>query len=315
MHRYVLPENEKDNAWPNWQRQEKQIKPLHFNQLTQTWEYTNPLQELSVSVSSKKLILVSYNIWYLRYFQKERNKAILKILKTCDADVICLQEVTKPFIKQMIKEDWVRNNYYISDGTGATINTYGIIILSRLTIHKLLSYTLPTAMARTVLVAEYIVNDEMLKIGTVHLESLDSAPTRRAQLRAISELFAYSEHVLLMGDFNFDPDCNFSGRGDLENDNLALLLPQFVDVWPSLYPDNKGYTLDSQVNRMITKHEQMRYDRVLLHSNLSQLQNKRWKVSRLELIGNRSFTTDRLNHHRPVFPSDHFGLFAVAIWE
>ncbi len=65
----------------------------------------------------------------------------------------------------------------------------------------------------------------------------------------------------------------------LENDKIAAHYPDYVDVWPTLrpgswlhahacmyhheltqviVPEEKGYTFDSEVNRMIRQFEQMR---------------------------------------------------------
>lgn len=45
----------------------------------------------------------------------------------------------------------------------------------------------------------------------------------------------------------------------LENEALARLYPEYVDVWAELHPDLRGLTFDTGVNRMISGNEQMRY--------------------------------------------------------
>lgn len=42
-------------------------------------------------------------------------------------------------------------------------------------------------MSRSLLIAEYTVNSAKFGVGTVHLESLGSAPLRKEQLRLISK--------------------------------------------------------------------------------------------------------------------------------
>jgi tyrosyl-DNA phosphodiesterase 2 len=124
------------------------------------------------------------------------------------------------------------------------------------------------------------------------------------------KILAPYDTAILVGDFNFDSTRNFNEGGDylgyicalviltrLENEVLVEILPQYVDTWPLLHPNDKGYTYDSEVNSVIKHYEQMRYDRVMIRS-------KTWVPTHISLLGNQPIKTN-------LFPSDHFGLCAT----
>eukprot|EP01129_Flabellula_baltica_P007272 TRINITY_DN2810_c0_g1_i2.p1 TRINITY_DN2810_c0_g1~~TRINITY_DN2810_c0_g1_i2.p1 ORF type:complete len:113 (-),score=16.83 TRINITY_DN2810_c0_g1_i2:34-372(-) len=83
----------------------------------------------------------------------------------------------------------------------------------------------------------------------------------------------------------------------LENDVLQRVIPEYIDIWPHLHPDEPGFTFDSLNNRMLQQYEEMRYDRMMLKSN-------RWEPTLIELIGTEPILEDPI-----VYPSDHFGLY------
>jgi len=114
-----------------------------------------------------------------------------------------------------------------------------------------------------------------------------------------------------MGDFNFDAYTNIydtNKGGPLENLNLEKYVPEFVDVWPALYPNDKGYTYDSSVNLMLHRpaHDKTRIDRVILKS-IPGKTKKQWNPTHIKLIGTQPFMQDS-KKEAPVLPSDHFGL-------
>ena len=192
------------------------------------------------------------------------------------------------FVKELQKQEWVRD--YQQSGL-ATQDHYGVIMLSRLPC-KMAFHPLPTRMGRQLLTAE--INDgggdDILVVGTVHLESLDSPDWREQQLSAAADVLKGSETSLLVGDFNFCSERSWAegrrlqreGRADdspLENDVLKRKLPEHKDVWADLRPTEKGYTFDSTRNGVIRQYEQMRYDRVM-----ARLQ-KGWRASSIQMIG------------------------------
>lgn len=277
-----------------------QLEPFQFDAKAAAWRPVSSYQDF---IEKRSLRLVTYNVWFSTLQMEHRFRCILDILKSLDADIICLQEVLPSFIALTIAQPWVQKDYFVSDVSGQTLDGYGVIILSRIPIYNLSMWTLPTRMGRALLVAEYNLNGEKVSIGTVHLESLDSADLRRRQLELISPILGKVPHAALTGDFNFDSDRNFREDGlPLENRSLKDFFEEYSDVWPTLRPNEKGYTYDSKANAVIKKYEQMRYDRILWKS-----ENSKWVPTEIKLFGTEplsSLTTQDL------YPSDHFGLVA-----
>ncbi len=111
-------------------------------------------------------------------------------------------------VKVLEKDAWIRNNCVLSDdGTGLTIDCYGLLIISRIPVQQGTFYTLPTNMDRDVLCVEIMSNGMPLLLATVHLESLSFRQYREAQLRIIHQILMGAKpntDIVLCGDFNFD---------------------------------------------------------------------------------------------------------------
>jgi endonuclease/exonuclease/phosphatase family metal-dependent hydrolase len=197
--------------------------PGKFNPSTGTWE-AHTDEEGNIATSS--LTLVTYNVWVGQDYFSLRARGLLQIVKDCEADIICLQEVTPLFLKLILDQPWVRANYYISDYTGQTVHPYGVLLLTRISIAKVLFFELPTRMARKLLVIAPEINGQVIQIGTVHLESTrQAAATRKQQLELIFPILAGSRHAVLTGDFNF------CATWPEENANLD---PHYQDLWAVL---------------------------------------------------------------------------------
>lgn len=86
----------------------------------------------------ERFSILTYNVLFSTYEKsKEQSNAriqkLIEILKYSNADIIGLQEVTQSFLIQLLREDWVKNNYYTSDSIqGTTVNPYGQLLLSKL---------------------------------------------------------------------------------------------------------------------------------------------------------------------------------------
>jgi poly(A) polymerase len=85
----------------------------------------------------ERFSILTYNVLFSTYEKsKEQSNAriqkLIEILKYSNADIIGLQEVTQSFLIQLLREDWVKNNYYTSDSIqGTTVNPYGQLLLSK----------------------------------------------------------------------------------------------------------------------------------------------------------------------------------------
>ncbi len=272
----------------------EELKPQKFNKETQSWtEAVDAVESAEVT----ELTLVTYNVWFGKYYFQERCEALLKIVRDGEADVIGLQEVTPNFLEIVLKQRWVRDSYYISDATGVSVQDYGVLLLSRIPIRRMFLHELLSFMNRKFLVAEFCINGETFNVATVHLESQkESALIRAIQLCEIFPRLSKSEHSVLMGDFNF---C--SSWKD-ENANIDR---SYQDMWTVLRSDEPGYTEDTDINLMRLqikrKKKKVRFDRILLRSS-----SPVWQPQSIQLLGTEPISLKK--KHSNVFPSDHFGL-------
>lgn len=247
------------------------------------------------------LSFITYNVWFGEYFFTQRARALFSILQNSDADFIALQEVTPPFLKLLLDEEWVRKDYLLSDGTGKTVDPYGVLMLFRTKPDKLTLRQLPSRMERGLLLGEFQINDIKIAVATVHLESWRSSePFRKKQLKEVFSSLAKYDHVFLTGDFNLCSTWD-------ENRNID---PGYTDCWAHIHPNRPGCTEDTSINIMRFqqkgKPKSVRFDRVLVRST-----NELWVPSSIELVG-----TEPISPSLPyIFPSDHFGLHARFSWK
>ena len=63
-----------------------------------------------------------------------------------------------------------------------------------------------------------------------------------------------------MGDFNFDATANFNDPNEkiLENYNIKYYMPQFIDTWQHLHPDELGATFDTTKNLMVLSNKRIK---------------------------------------------------------
>jgi len=226
------------------------------------------------------LRLLTLNLWFSEKLRYARTRALLDVIQDLQPSVCCFQEVV-PEVARLLVEGlpgWTASD----PGDGSTLGPYGVMALAAPDVRADFSWhELPTRMGRRLLVVEL----GRLAVGTVHLESLANHPTREAQLAMSTEILRRYSDGLLLGDFNFDSERNFKPpHQPLENEALARLAPDFVDLWPALRPEERGLTFDSVTNPYLGSHEQMRYDRII-----ARLQN--WNATGIERVG-----------HEPVDP-------------
>lgn len=221
------------------------------------------------------------------------------------------EEVIPPFVRALQNEPWAAE-YSQSDTDGRTVDPYGVLLLSRLP-SRMAMHKLPSRMGRSLLTADIDLGQGQgsFTVGTVHLESLNSAPTREEQLKISADVLRGKENALLVGDFNF---CSYrswvegkklgkegrASKSPLENDALCRHLGDFQDTWSLLRPDDKGYTFDSTRNGVIKQYEQMRYDRVMARLGGG------WRAASIDLLGTEAIQGEEAW----LRPSDHFGLIA-----
>eukprot|EP01016_Furgasonia_blochmanni_P050698 TRINITY_DN7873_c0_g1_i6.p1 TRINITY_DN7873_c0_g1~~TRINITY_DN7873_c0_g1_i6.p1 ORF type:complete len:306 (-),score=52.95 TRINITY_DN7873_c0_g1_i6:93-938(-) len=267
------------------------IKVLSFNG---GWKLDLAEQKNINNEKKEKISFLTYNVWFEDFEFEERGQALRKILDNKQADFVCLQEVTTPFYKALMEETWVQK-YHVSELylTGAF---YGLMILSKM---PFVSYHIPftgfSNMGRSLLLAATRIGGVKVGVGTVHLESLNSAKLRAMQLKECFNVLESFPISALMGDFNFS--------GGEEESNILF---SYTDLWAELNDLTKqpGYTMPP-----LGGWPAWRPDRVLLKKDI------RLKPLSIEIIGTTpldKFASLGKQSKVAVTPSDHYGLYAES---
>jgi endonuclease/exonuclease/phosphatase family metal-dependent hydrolase len=246
--------------------------------------------DLEGSTDRGELTLTTYNVWNDSRHAEQRYLAIARLLCGREPDVMVFQEVTQAALDMLLAQQWVRDNYARASVVGRDAGNYGMLLLSRVPVSRVTYTRLPSRQSRGFMQAELAVNGCPTGLCCIHLDSgKSSARLRGWQLRRIFRAVGTVEDAVVLGDFNMR---------DSENARIAA---PYRDVWPTLRPDDHGFTEDTAINLMRydmkNKHRQVRFDRVLL-------KGRRWTPARIELLG-----TEPIAPESPrVFPSDHFGV-------
>jgi len=259
-------------------------------------KHTEETKKFRAERDHNHIRIATWNVWFDRLYQQERMEMLFQILLENGPDFICLQEVTAKLANAIKGNKALAQLYNIST---SDVGRYGCMILANTEFEVEFDVVeLPSRMGRELLLAK--CNRLGLVVATVHLESLNNAPTRFKQLEVAKQVLEQEALSVLCGDFNFDSTQNFgdwnlsSDRQNLENDCLQSIMPNYVDAWPSLHPSSDpGLTFDGSRNPFVPqKQERMRYDRVLVSKGVELLS--------MSVIG-----SEQVNG---IVPSDHFGL-------
>lgn len=279
----------------DFRSKERPIPVMRFNVEREQWELLGseavPLaaaeEREDFGQTLDQISFVTFNVWFSNAFFEQRAAALFRIIDSLHPHFVCLQEVTPRFVALLREQGWVQRDYLCSDAIGTTVNPYGVLMLSRLPVKRFVLHTLPTNMGRKLLVAETMVNGDLFRVSTVHLESLQNPLYRKAQLGLIYPILSKDgcSHCAVMGDFNF---CSES----CENGNVHK---EYLDMWPTVH----GLS-EQAIEEGKTRVDQ-RLDRILVRS-------PSFKPSSIRKLGTEPIS-DATPH---VFPSDHFGLFATA---
>eukprot|EP01114_Cavostelium_apophysatum_P013748 TRINITY_DN3400_c0_g1_i1.p1 TRINITY_DN3400_c0_g1~~TRINITY_DN3400_c0_g1_i1.p1 ORF type:complete len:372 (+),score=45.41 TRINITY_DN3400_c0_g1_i1:150-1265(+) len=265
---------------------------------------------LTDELSPTELRIATYNIWFgarkdsFEEKTKVRALAMLEELRKESPHIISLQEMTKPILMLVLEQEWIRKDYWITDGM--KLNNfhrgYGAIMLSNLPYKQINLQDLPSQLGRKAIRADFVLGGEKFCVVNTHLESYPTDfVTRQQQLRVISRITTpkVCPQTLIMGDFNFESE---QERPKLINSSY------YVDTWQFLHPSDPGYTFDTEKNLLAKKTaseessvQQKRLDVMLLHS-----EGNKWSPTHADLIG-----TEPISSNPELFPSDHFGLVAT----
>mmetsp|Transcript_2692 Transcript_2692/g.9534 ORF Transcript_2692/g.9534 Transcript_2692/m.9534 type:complete len:303 (+) Transcript_2692:280-1188(+) len=274
----------------DFRSKERTVPAMRFNAEKLQWELVDPAPQPDAvpNTNLDQISFVTFNVWFSNAFFEQRAEALFRIVDSLHPHFVCLQEVTPRFVALLREQEWVQRDYYCSDAIGTTVNPYGVLMLSRLPVSRFVLHTLPTNMGRKLLVAETMVNGELFRVSTVHLESLQNPLYRKAQLGLIYPILSRGgcKHSAVMGDFNF---CSES------TENPTNIKNDYLDMWPTVH----GLS-EEAIEEGKTRVDH-RLDRILVRS-------PSFKPSSIRKLGTEPIS-DATPH---VFPSDHFGLFATA---
>ena len=262
-----------------------------FSAAQNLWEPSHT----GVGVGAERLTCLTWNVWFGEYGFDERAEGLLDELQERKADLVALQEVTPRLLSRLIKAEWVRRDYTLSDIEPQSMGEYGLLIMSRRPPRCVRRLALPSRMNRYALLAEFDTPEGAAVVATIHLESMSfNFEMRQRQLRTLFAELARYPKVIILGDFNI---CSAWKE---ENANLD---PLYIDVWAALHPGLPGYTEDTKINTMrlarTKKSKLVRFDRVLLRDDLGK-----WSPQGIDLVGLRPLGPE-------LFVSDHFGLIAT----
>jgi len=224
---------------------------------------------------NKKMLFLTYNIWFdERYFQ-QRIKTLCREIKIYQPDFIALQEVTEESLK-IIRKAFPKYHFI-----GEELNfCYDTLLLSKVKPKNWEKYLLPkTKMGRSILYGEFEINQKPLAVGTFHLESdFSKNNPKEEQFHFITHLL--TQPTIIMGDTNFTTNPN------------THYLDAFLQAGE---PESEKYTY-SKTNTN-TKSNNSRLDRIFY--NFETIPTK------FQLIGTQPTV---ITPTKSIHPSDHFGV-------
>ena len=290
------------------------LPSYRYDSSASAWVEAPPLSTSSPKAlpAPAELTLASLNVLFDLYGPElldtpRRTRAALSLLRSIDADILTLQEITPPFLSALLGTPWVREHFFLSEGPAATtVTPYGQVILSRFPFASMSQSVF--SRDKRIIAGEIALRTGPLWVATLHLTS-NVDPTggsaRAAQIQSLLHQMQALEaregevpDFLLTGDFNFGDDApeaqRFADAG-------------FVDVWTALRPGEPGYTYDPARNAVASLttnlgHSQ-RFDHVMMRSPRGRL-----TPHQVSLFGEEPISGGPAPGGGPLFVSDHFGL-------
>jgi poly(A) polymerase len=294
------------------------IPAYRYDPKALAWVEAPPSESPSETLPSPTEVTVaSFNVLFDLYDPElldtgRRTAAAISLLRSVDADIIALQEVTPPFLGALLDTGWVREHFFLSEGPAATtVTPYGVVLLSRFPFASL-TQSVFSRDKRTI-AGKFALRGGPLWVATLHLTSNrdpHSASARAAQIRTllhqaqvIEAHGGESTDLVVTGDFNF-------GDGAPEEQTFAEA--GFIDVWKALRPGEPGYTYDPARNALAAlttaAGQSQRFDHLMIRSSSGRL-----TPGKVSLFGEEPLSGRPSPGGDPLFVSDHFGLSCTLL--
>ena len=237
------------------------------------------------------LRLLTWNLWFQDYLQIERLLALLSYVEPLNPHIIALQELTPVAdvffddINLPFSETFKSVPFTVPDQQWYWEGVYTRLPFSSQSGRVVYA---ESEMGRGLTLLHVPSHD--LVVGCTHLESENEHPVRRRQFaEAIKNLDSFNAaNKILMGDMN-------TRKGNKLDD---LLPSGWIDVWPTLYPEEPGYTRDPARNVFTSKGKAQRLDRIYCKC-------RDFQPIAMQIIGDEILTTE---YGERFMPSDHFGV-------
>lgn len=325
----IVKYNEKGKHWEYIQKsdsnQSKDKENISPNSNSTNYSDENEKDDCKIKdsiISNKKyydssfiqidqLKIITYNIWFDKYNWENRLINIAKICETKNPDIICFQEVTDDFINFIFSLKFIQERYYITYIPSQLKNWYDVAILSK---YKCNAYIVPyiSRMGRKLVYITLINNsNDLIKIGTTHLESLNNSKIRENQLLLSYDILDSLEsesigfkntHSFLLGDFNFS-----------EKENTLITDQGYIDIGleilnKQLFLCKSNEEKNECWKKWCTMKEMKGYPAWRPDRITFKTKSKSFCVKHFEIIGSDSIKILDINN--PVdTPSDHYGIY------
>ena len=267
------------------------------------WKYTEDFSTKKINIKTIKFM--TYNVWFDQYNWENRLKAVAKIIEDKDSDIICLQEVTDSFINFLLQNEFVQKNYVFHLVPNNIKNWYDVAILSKFNCEGYISRFV-TRMGRKLLFIDIPTENLTIRVGSVHLESLNNMGIRENQfIHSYKTLDSNSNKNylnILAGDFNFTEKENslISSSGYID---VGLEIIKLQEKIPN---DQEKFEFDQSkycTMKGMKGYPPWRPDRFTYKSSSSL-----FSIIKYEIIGKEPI--DIIDKNNPVdTPSDHYALY------
>lgn len=266
--------------------------------------------------NSRTVKVMSYNVCSQpKYGIQKRMKAISGFVQLHSPDFICFQEINLTIYTIFQSTRWWNSYHCSMSKEEASESLCFCIVLSKYTLSEIFNVSFGPSMLGRLSLAKIMFGwNQSLYIASGHLKSpcpsLSDPNSQHHKFRtvrkrqakdALSILDKYP-NVIFGGDMNW-----------IESDGVFPLPMGWIDAWNELRGEEKGFTFDTNSNKMLDcpRTVRDRLDRILCN-----FEGKGFRVDNIDIIGKEAIlpcvTYKSNKKFLPVFPSDHYGLLLTV---